>query len=86
VFICADRETQHNISYSIFQDNRQGAIHYASAGEVNPTVTIEWSQFNNNCLKLYGNFTSCKSAISLDVQNTQNLYFRVSSSNCKWTK
>ncbi|CAB3370904.1 Hypothetical predicted protein [Cloeon dipterum] len=71
-----DRETQHNISYSIINNNRQGAIHYASAGEVNPTVTIEWSQFDENCLKLYGNFTSCKSAINMDVQNTQNIYFR----------
>ncbi|XP_059476974.1 protein bark beetle isoform X2 [Neocloeon triangulifer] len=71
-----DRDTQHNVSYSVFRDNRQGALHYATAGEVNPVVTLEWSQFDRNCLKLYGNFTTCKAAVAIDVQNTQNVYFR----------
>jgi hypothetical protein len=68
---------QHNISFSLLADNRQGAINYASAGEVNPTVTMEWNQFNNNCKKLYGNFTTCQAAIDMDIQNTQSVYFRV---------
>jgi hypothetical protein len=72
-----DRDVQHNISYSLLADNRQGAINYASAGEVNPTVTMEWNQFNNNCKKLYGNFTTCHAAIDMDIQNTQSVYFRV---------
>jgi hypothetical protein len=74
---CSDRDVQHNISYSLLADNRQGAINYASAGEVNPTVTMEWNQFNNNCKKLYGNFTTCHAAVDMDIQNTQSLYFRV---------
>jgi hypothetical protein len=68
---------QHNISYSLLKDNGQGAISYASAGEVNPAVTMEWNQFNNNCKKLYGNFTTCQAAVDLDIQNTQSVYFRV---------
>jgi hypothetical protein len=76
--VCTDRDVQHNISYSLLADNRQGAISYASAGEVNPTVTMEWNQFNNNCKKLYGNFTTCQAAIDMDIQNTRSVYFRVS--------
>ncbi|PSN57210.1 hypothetical protein C0J52_05036 [Blattella germanica] len=72
-----NRDVQHNISYSVLEDNRQGAIKYASAGEVNPIVTMEWNQFNKNCKKLYGNFTTCQAAIDMDIQNTQSVYFRV---------
>jgi hypothetical protein len=72
-----DRDVQHNISFSLLADNRQGAINYASAGEVNPTVTMEWNQFSKNCKKLYGNFTTCHAAIDMDIQNTQSVYFRV---------
>uniref|UniRef100_A0A1V1FT29 Putative CTL17 isoform B n=1 Tax=Reticulitermes speratus TaxID=60591 RepID=A0A1V1FT29_9NEOP len=71
-----NRDVQHNISFSLLADNRQGAINYASAGEVNPTVTMEWNQFSNNCKKLYGNFTTCQAAIDMDIQNTQSVYFR----------
>lgn len=73
----ADRDVQHNISYSVLTDNRQGAISYASAGEVNPTVTMEWNQFSKNCKRLYGNFTTCQAAIDMDIQNTQTVFFRV---------
>jgi len=59
-------------------DNHRGAVHYSSAGEVNPTVTLEWNQFKYNGRKLYGNFTTAEAAIVMDVQNTQNVYFRVS--------
>nr|CAD7425800.1 unnamed protein product [Timema monikensis] len=71
-----NRDVQHNISHSVLSDNRQGAISYSSAGEVNPTVTMEWNQFTRNCAKLYGNFTTCRAAIDMDIQNTQNIYFR----------
>ncbi|XP_012531769.1 protein bark beetle [Monomorium pharaonis] len=71
-----NRDVQHNVSYSVISNCREGAIKYASAGEVNAIMTLERNQFINNCEKLYGNFTTCKSALWLDVQNTQSLYFR----------
>lgn len=73
----ADRDVQHNISFSVLSDNWQGAVSYASAGEVNPTVTMEWNQFSRNCKRLYGNFTTCQAAIDMDIQNTQTVFFRV---------
>lgn len=78
VFFSLDRDVQHNITRSVINNNQQGALLYMSAGEVNPIVTIDNNQFKNNCKKLYGNFTSCKSAIYMDIQNTQTVYFRVS--------
>lgn len=48
-----------------------------SAGEVNPIVTVDKNQFKDNCEKLYGNFTTCGSAVEIDIQNTQTIYFRV---------
>ncbi|XP_020286537.1 protein bark beetle isoform X2 [Pseudomyrmex gracilis] len=71
-----NRDVQHNVSYSVMSNCREGAMKYASAGEVNAIMTIERNQFVNNCEKLYGNFSTCKSALWLDVQNTQSLYFR----------
>ncbi|XP_070163334.1 protein bark beetle [Polyergus mexicanus] len=71
-----NRDVQHNVSYSMISNCREGAIKYASAGEVNAIMTFERNQFTNNCEKLYGNFSTCKSALWLDVQNTQSLYFR----------
>uniref|UniRef100_A0A8D8T2J5 Protein bark beetle n=2 Tax=Cacopsylla melanoneura TaxID=428564 RepID=A0A8D8T2J5_9HEMI len=71
-----NRDVQHNITYSYFKDNWLGAVHYVSAGEVNPTVTVEWNQIRHNCAKLGANFTTCKGAFTMDVQNTQNLHFR----------
>jgi len=74
----SDRNVQHNVSYTIFQNNTEGAIYYGSAGEISPTVTIERNRIEDNCLKFYGNFTSCKSPVLFDVQNMQHIYFRVS--------
>lgn len=71
-----NRDVQHNISYSLVKNCREGAVKYASAGEVNAIITLERNQFINNCDKFFGNFTTCKAAIWLDVQNTQSLYFR----------
>ncbi|CAH0560148.1 unnamed protein product [Brassicogethes aeneus] len=71
-----NRDVQHNISSSTINNNKQGALLYNSAGEVNPIVTIEKNQFKNNCKQLYGNFTTCKSALYMDVQNTQTIFFR----------
>ena len=77
-FFFPDRDIQHNISYSIISNNKEGGVQYVSAGEVNPTLTLEYNQFTNNCAKLYGNFTTCNAAIFMDLQNTQNLHLRVS--------
>ncbi|XP_045494665.1 protein bark beetle isoform X1 [Colias croceus] len=71
-----NRDVQHNISNSIFTNNRDGAISYQSVGEVNPFVAVIRNEFNDNCLKLYGNFTTCQAAVRVDVQNTQTLLFR----------
>ncbi|XP_060803589.1 protein bark beetle [Amyelois transitella] len=71
-----NRDVQHNISNSEFRKNRDGAITYQSVGEVNPLVAIIRNEFNDNCLKLYGNFTTCQAAVRVDVQNTQTLVFR----------
>ncbi|KAG6445644.1 protein bark beetle isoform X2 [Manduca sexta] len=71
-----NRDVQHNISNSEFMNNRDGAITYQSVGEVNPLVAITRNEIHGNCLKLYGNFTSCQSAVRIDVQNTQSLVFR----------
>ncbi|XP_072938867.1 protein bark beetle isoform X2 [Epargyreus clarus] len=71
-----NRDVQHNISSSVFTKNRDGAITYQSVGEVNPLVAITRNEIVDNCLKLYGNFTSCPAAVRVDVQNTQTLVFR----------
>lgn len=71
-----NRDVQHNVSYSVISNCREGAVRYASAGEVNAIMTLERNQFVSNCVKLYGNFSTCKSALWFDVQNTQSLYFR----------
>lgn len=59
-------------------NNREGGLLYFSVGEVNPVVTIDRNQFKENCRKYYGNFTTCKAAVDMDVQNTQSVFFRVS--------
>ncbi|XP_066905697.1 protein bark beetle [Halyomorpha halys] len=71
-----NRDVQHNISYSLISHNKGGGIHYVSAGEVNPRITLEYNQIRDNGLKMYGNFTTCTAAIYMDLQNTQNLHFR----------
>ncbi|CAH2076021.1 unnamed protein product, partial [Iphiclides podalirius] len=71
-----NRDVQHNISNSEFTKNRDGAINYQSVGEVNPLVAMTRNDFTGNCLKLYGNFTTCAAAVVVDVQNTQTLVFR----------
>ncbi|XP_023246946.1 protein bark beetle [Copidosoma floridanum] len=70
------RDVQHNISYSVVSECQEGAVRYSSAGEVNAVITLERNQFVRNCQKLYGNFSTCVAAVSLDVQNTQSIYFR----------
>ncbi len=70
-----DRDLRHNMSFSVFENNQRGAVWYASAGETNPIVTMQRNQIAANCISLYGNFSTCESAINLDVQNTQDVFF-----------
>lgn len=56
----------------------KGAVSYASAGEVTPTLTLIGNRIERNCKQLYGNFSTCASALNLDVQNMNSLYFMVS--------
>lgn len=56
----------------------KGAVTYASAGEVTPTLTLIGNRIERNCKQLYGNFSTCASALNLDVQNMNSLYFMVS--------
>lgn len=62
----------------MINNNGESALLYMTSGEVNPIVTIEKNQFKNNCRKLYGNFTTCRAAVEMDIQNTQTVFFRVS--------
>ena len=71
------RDIRHNISYSGFFHNRMGAVRYASAGEINPILTMEWNQIVDNGVHLYGNFSTSQAAVALDVQNMETLLFRV---------
>ncbi|KAJ8673362.1 hypothetical protein QAD02_004624 [Eretmocerus hayati] len=71
-----NRDVQHNVSYSVISNCQEGAVEYSNAGEVNAVITMERNQFVNNCEKLYGNFSTCNAAVSLDVQNTVSVYFR----------
>ena len=54
-------------------------MRYASAGEINPILTMEWNQIVDNGVHLYGNFSTSDAAVALDVQNMETLLFRVPS-------
>ena len=44
-------------------------------GEINPIVTMQRNQVKENCVNLYGNFSTCQSSILFDIQNTQDVFF-----------
>ncbi|XP_056639840.1 protein bark beetle [Diorhabda sublineata] len=71
-----NRDARHNITRSVIKNNGESGFLYMASGEVNPILTLEKNQFKGNCRKLYGNFTTCKSGLQIDVQNTETLYFR----------
>lgn len=73
-----DRDAQHNITLSEISGAVGGALSYSTAGEISPRLTLENNRFINNCRQLYGNFSTCESAIKLDVQNMQSFHFQVS--------
>ena len=51
---------------------------YASAGEISPTVTLEWNRIVGNGRHMYGNFSTTTAAVNMDLQNMQYLFFTVS--------
>ncbi|XP_030383875.1 protein bark beetle [Scaptodrosophila lebanonensis] len=69
------RDAQHNITHTHISGAMKGAVTYASAGEVTPTLTLIGNRIERNCKQLYGNFSTCESALNLDVQNMNSLYF-----------
>uniref|UniRef100_A0A0K8VVP7 Neurotrypsin n=1 Tax=Bactrocera latifrons TaxID=174628 RepID=A0A0K8VVP7_BACLA len=69
------RDAQHNVTYTHISNAVKGAVTYSSAGEVTPTLTLTSNRIQGNCHQLYGNFSTCKSALSIDVQNMHSLYF-----------
>lgn len=72
-----DRDAQHNVSFSEISKAVGGAVSYSTAGEVSPILTLENNRIIDNCRQLYGNFSTCESAIKIDVQNMQSIQFRV---------
>lgn len=73
-----DRNTEHNISYSIINNNFMGAISYACAGEVNPHISVAWNTITNNCRHIpASNISTCDMPIQFQLQNTQSLLLHV---------
>ncbi|XP_055855042.1 protein bark beetle isoform X1 [Episyrphus balteatus] len=70
-----NRDAQHNLTYSQISGTTKSAVTYASAGEVSPTFTLASNKFKNNCRQLYGNFSTCETALRVDVQNMQSFFF-----------
>jgi nitrous oxidase accessory protein NosD len=75
-FSQTDRDAQHNISNCEISGTIGSAVTYQSAGEVSPILTLERNRIKNNCLQLYGNFSTCEAAVGINVQNMQSLFFR----------
>lgn len=65
------------MSFSYISNSMKSALNYASAGELTPTLTLISNSFKNNCVQLFGNFSTCSSALHIDVQNMNSLYFMV---------
>ncbi|XP_050428797.1 protein bark beetle isoform X2 [Adelges cooleyi] len=69
-----DRNTEHNVSYSVINNNFMGAISYACAGEVNPHISVAWNKITNNCLHIPDtNISTCDMPLQFKLQNTQSL-------------
>lgn len=63
----------HNVTFSDISRNLQGAIQYRYVGRPSPNINILFNRFTDNCIQLYGNFTSCSSALDLKLQNSQSV-------------
>ncbi|XP_069174616.1 protein bark beetle isoform X1 [Procambarus clarkii] len=71
-----NRNILHNFTYNEYYDNVEGAFFTATAGEVNPWMCLSYSRIENNGRQLYGNFTTTRAAVYLDLQNMQDIYFK----------
>ena len=69
------RELSFNLTHSQIVKNTWGALVYKTANEISPALSIQRVNFASNCLPIYGNFTTCESAVLLELQNTFYLYF-----------
>jgi hypothetical protein len=70
------RDAQHNISNCEISETTGSAVTYTSAGEVSPILTLERNRIINNCIQLYGNFSTCEATVKIDVQNMHSFFFR----------
>ncbi|XP_050535824.1 protein bark beetle [Daktulosphaira vitifoliae] len=69
-----DRNTEHNISYSVLNNNLMGSISYTCAGEVNPHISIAWNKIMNNCKHIPDtNISTCEMPLQFQLQNTQSI-------------
>ncbi|XP_069940275.1 protein bark beetle isoform X3 [Cherax quadricarinatus] len=71
-----NRNILHNFTYNEYYNNVEGAFFTATAGEVNPWMCLSYSRLENNGRQLYGNFTTTRAAVYLDIQNMQDVYFK----------
>ncbi|XP_050714917.1 protein bark beetle-like isoform X5 [Eriocheir sinensis] len=71
-----NRNILQNFTYNEYYNNVEGAIFAATAGEVNPWLCFAYSRLEHNGRQLYGNFTTTRAAVHLDVQNIQDVYFK----------
>ncbi|XP_069990075.1 protein bark beetle isoform X2 [Penaeus vannamei] len=71
-----NRNILHNMTYNEYYNNNEGAIFAATAGEVNPWLCFSYSRIENNGKQLYGNFTTTRAAVHLDLQNMQDVYIK----------
>ncbi|GAB6022030.1 hypothetical protein CHUAL_006179 [Chamberlinius hualienensis] len=68
------REKHHNVTSCVISANVMGGVYYSNVGEIGPHVAILNSQLRQNGVGLYGNFSTAKAAVGLDLQNTDELY------------
>ena len=69
------RGFSHNLTYSSLNGNTLGAVVYKSAGEVAPSINVNFNRFEGNCDKLLDNFTTCDAALEYELQNTPTFWF-----------
>ena len=60
----------NNVTYSVIENNVKGALVYKSVGETTPMISLTHNIIRSNCQQLFGNFTTCDSAVDIEVQNS----------------
>lgn len=63
------RDNYNNLTFSELFSNKLGAISIYNAGESSPNLIIKNNHIENNCMHLFGNFTSCVNPIYMELQN-----------------